>query len=485
METLLSKDVMNAHLLGDIDIRDIDSFTGLHKVNYPVGNIIKKGPIAFPKKDKFVPTLDPREIADNMVRAMYIVPQYFSNYIEWDAVNVFFAPYLSGMDYKEIEGVAHRFMPIFHSIIENKHNIYPCDFHLYYSMPKHLADMPVISVGKKFKGKTYGNYQHESEGFLQAILNIMLEPFASWARPVLHINNDFLKEVNWKYVLYTASILAFHRGRIDFAFDWESLGQEDYKKNSGVLQDISINMPRIAYNAMGNDEILFSDINEKMELIAKAYISKKNFINNLLNEGTIESLSSLFLFMELNEMLCYCSISGLNQMIKIHKGLDLEMNESDDAFKFALKIMSHMNLKSKELSDRYNIKMVLSESLSESSFRFSKIDRVFYPHQTQKLLNDESDNLVYNDGIDFPTSNDMNFERKIYHRGMLQAFILGRTLINIDKRLLSMGEIEDVIMETFRNTHARRITFSKTEISQEFCNIAPNIPELQRPRKRR
>jgi ribonucleoside-triphosphate reductase (formate) len=44
-----------------------------------------------------------------------------------------------------------------------------------------------------------------------------------------------------------------------------------------ALQNISLNLPRLAYQSGGSDEILFSNMNNVMELIAKLTERKEFF----------------------------------------------------------------------------------------------------------------------------------------------------------------------------------------------------------------
>jgi len=45
------------------------------------------------------------------------------------------------------------------------------------------------------------------------------------------------------------------------------------------MQNVTVNLPRIAYEAKGDDTRLFEILRERVELVAKAHLQKKAFIS--------------------------------------------------------------------------------------------------------------------------------------------------------------------------------------------------------------
>jgi ribonucleoside-triphosphate reductase len=50
-----------------------------------------------------------------------------------------------------------------------------------------------------------------------------------------------------------------------------------------ALQNVTLNLPRIAYLAKGEDAKLFSKIAEFVEMVVKSHLEKKLFIEKLLS----------------------------------------------------------------------------------------------------------------------------------------------------------------------------------------------------------
>ena len=52
-----------------------------------------------------------------------------------------------------------------------------------------------------------------------------------------------------------------------------------------ALQNVTVNLPRIAYEAGGDDTKLFKLLRERVKLAVKAHLQKKKFIERLLSFG--------------------------------------------------------------------------------------------------------------------------------------------------------------------------------------------------------
>src|SRR3990170_4705783 len=150
------------------------------------------------------------------------------------------------------------------------------------------------------------------------------------------------------------------------------------------LQNVTINLPRIAYKAMGSDTMLFAEMDKALEKIAQAHLQKRTFIKSLIDLGTGGPLS-LFLaggdgepYLRLERLTYIAGLLGLNEMVQAHLGDQL--HESERALKFGLKVVSHMNIKCKELSKKYGIHLVIEESPAESAaYRLAKLDMKYFP----------------------------------------------------------------------------------------------------------
>jgi len=119
----------------------------------------------------------------------------------------------------------------------------------------------------------------------------------------------------------------------------------------------TLNLPRIAYLAKGEDTQLFSKIAEFIEIAVRAHLEKKLFIEKLLSLGEKGPLSLLAMdrdgspYLRMHRASFLIGMVGLNELVQIHTGQ--EMHQSKQAFKFGLKVIAHMKLLVDRFSQRY------------------------------------------------------------------------------------------------------------------------------------
>jgi len=165
------------------------------------------------------------------------------------------------------------------------------DINLYYEVPRHFRDVPAIGPGGKFTGRTYGEYAEESKRFLRALFEVYLEgdsrgqPFF-FPKPLLHITDAFFEEPGWEEMLALASLVAAEKGNTYFVFDRGGVAKlseccrlsfeltpEDlleaktpWKMRYSALQNVTINLPRLAIKAERNMKLFYSLLDEMVEL---------------------------------------------------------------------------------------------------------------------------------------------------------------------------------------------------------------------------
>ena len=133
------------------------------------------------------------------------------------------------------------------------------------------------------------------------------------------------------------------------------LKQEDYddahepwRMRYSALQNVTLNLPRVAYKAQGEDQALFTELTQLMELAQKAHIQKRDFIEKLLSQGENGPLALLSMnkdgqpYLRMHRVSYLIGMVGLNELVKIHTGE--ELHESDEAYRFGLKVIAHMKL---------------------------------------------------------------------------------------------------------------------------------------------
>ena len=236
-----------------------------------------------------------------------------------------------------------------------------------------------------------------------------------------------------------------------------------------ALQNITINLPRLGYRAKGDDTRLFALLAEQMQLVRKGHEQKKKFIEKLMAHGENGPLSLLAMqldgqtYLRLQRCTYLIGMVGLNELVKIHFGQELD--ESDEAMKFGLKVIAQMNILCNKMNSDSGMKFVLEQTPAESTaFRFAKLDIAHYGEQAKRTVqgNLEKDQVYYTNSTLFNVGHIMNPISRVEREGLFHPLIEAGALTHIwlgearpDKEAMA-----DFIIKTFRHTLNDQVAFS-------------------------
>ncbi len=356
------------------------------------------------------PAKHPEVLLAHMVKFAAGLQSHFAGAIGWDAVNLFFAPYLRGLPQREVRQLAQMLIFEFsqQAVARGGQAIFT-DINLYWEIPKHFEKVPAIGPGGTFTGQTYSDYLPEAQNFVRTLFDIYREgdgtgrPFF-FPKPLIHITEKFFDTPGHEDFLHHICDIAAEKGNTYFVFDrgdtakiseccrlsfkLEKSDLDDavhpWKMRYSAMQNVTINLPRIAYEAAGDDTKLFTLLTDRIALASEAHFQKKAFIERLLALGERGPLALLCMardgepYLRMHRVTYLIGMVGLNELVQYHTGE--ELHESEDAIKFGLRVIAHMNLVSARLSKKHNMRFVLEQTPAESTaYRFAKLDMRLFP----------------------------------------------------------------------------------------------------------
>ena len=112
---------------------------------------------------------------------------------------------------------------------------------------------------------------------------------------------------------------------------------------------------------------------------------------------------------------------GLNEMVQYHLGE--ELHETEEAIKFGLKVIAHMNLVAARLSRKHNMRFVLEQTPAESTaYRFAKLDMRLYP-EAQRVVkgNMAIDEIYYTNSTLFNVGAPVDPVDRVKTRGLVSS----------------------------------------------------------------
>ena len=295
-------------------------------------------------------------------------------------------------------------------------------------VPTLWKDKPCVYKGKVWDGKsapkrTYHEFEREVRLLFKSLMEVMLEgdswgkPF-SFPKPEISIEPDFMKEMTEYneahpdlptysdlYLLtfelaskfgtpYYDNQMPAYRGAgkgiscyqccayqfscvadKDTDFDKKLYFEDGRHFSMGSWQVVSLNCPRAAYKAEGDDERLFSELRALMDVAVGVFNIKRRWLDIIRAHGRMPFAMQRpkdpatgergAIAVDLEGLVYTIGIVGVNEMVEAHTGSQL--HESKDAFRLAVRAMTEMELYAHELTEKHSMTIALARTPAETT----------------------------------------------------------------------------------------------------------------------
>jgi anaerobic ribonucleoside-triphosphate reductase len=442
---LLPPYLADRHLAGDLHIHDLEYFGtrpfcqdwDLRYFFYyglmPDG-LGTKASVAGPAKKAEVAILHAVK-ALGSAQTNFAGGQGFYNFL------TFIAPYFQDRTYQDILQLMQMFVyEMTQMMVARGGQLVFSSVQLTPGVPTLWRDKPAVYAGKVWDGsqpdaplKTYGQFEREVRLAFKALMEVMLrgdhwgKPF-NFPKPEISIEPDFMSEdeefnrshpelptYRDLYLLtfrlaaeygtpYFDNQLPEYRGAgkgiscyqccaYQFAATYasdsefeEKLRFENGKHFSmGSWQVVSLNCPRAAYLARGDDELLFEYLRELMDTAVEIFKVKREWMNQILRNHRMPFATQQprdpmsgekgAVAVDLEGLVYTIGVVGVNEMAQFHTGH--QMHEQREGWRLAVRAMTEMELYAKELSRRHGMTIALARTPAETTAqRFAVSDLI-------------------------------------------------------------------------------------------------------------
>lgn len=483
---IFSPDIAEAHVSGDLHIHDLgfidrpySMFQSLEYVKNFGLDLPDWFSVAAPAKHAEV-------LLAHMVRFSAALQGNFGGWVQWDAVNILFAPYLTTLGYREIKQLAQMLVFEFSQLATARGGqLMPTAMDLYWDVPKHLKTAKAIGPGGLPTGKRYSDYMPGARRFAQAILETFREgdarerPFF-FPIPVVHLTgNAFLPE-NADF-LHLCCETAATMGNPHFVFDRERTVNlpfacltgkktaEPWKMRCAAIQNVSLNLARPGYLtrhlARGSDAELFSIIGKNLETAVRAHSEKRTFFEGLLKEqqGPLSFLNiekDGFPYLDMRSAVYLVGIAGLAELVKIHKGFGFEKNGK--AIDFCLEVISFIKKTCDRLAKKHGIKVLLGQTPAESaSYKFARLDLKRFSPESAKFIQGDiaRGGVYYSDSASLPAALRIGMPERVRLEGILHPHIDG-ACTRLPVKHQDSSQISQILKYSYFETGSRQLTFA-------------------------
>ena len=423
---------------------------------------------------------------------MCTISSYYAGAIGIDAVNVYLAPYLEGMDKKKMKQIAqYLIFSLSQSAFSRGGQVLFSDLNLFISIPEWLKKIQAVGprgelltkvVDGETVPKTYSDYEKISREFLLTMLEVWKEGDACGApmafpKADLHVSDNEFKDPEAKKVLEYACEVASHNGAIYFIFDKDAAMLSACcrlrtKVDSAYLteperirfvgfQNVSISLPQCAYRSGGDKKKFLSEIKHSMDLAMKAHLQKKAFISKLGSDRgspLYPLLTEKYFdgepYVDLEKATYIFGLVGLNEAVQFVYGK--ELHESEDAHEYGLDVITSMYLRLQQYKEKHGLNVVLEESPAESTARrLAKVDIIRYPESSDFVRgNKDNGDVFYTNSIHFRADSNVDIVNRIVKQSEFHPLIEAGAIIHlfVQDNMPSPQSIFSLVEKTYKNT---------------------------------
>lgn len=387
---VLPRHVADAHLSGSIHVCDLPGWAlRVGSLHHDLRALLRLSRLSFTKEVRL----------GRVLRAIVKLLRAFESHIGVgqgvEFFNVILAPFVRGLSLEEVKEELSYFIN---------------ELNWAYGYRRHLG--PAASLGIEFtiprglsalespQGDLYGEYEEEAQLIVEALLNLLMEgspeggvyvtPQVIVALRSLHLSSraeELFRKAHeacarWGIPCFVNLTVGWQGEGASYSALFSRLGSEwrgDWELDTlraGCMGEVAVNVPRLAYEAGGSDELFMEGLWDRVETAVNAFLVKRDSIAEGLSEGLLPMLSSPFedgYYLRLDACSFNVSMVGLPEAVKAHTGE--YPHESRLASSFAVKVLRSLETYLNKLSGETGLRLLASVAPCEDpSARFALAD---------------------------------------------------------------------------------------------------------------
>lgn len=497
---VFSREVADAHIMGDIHINGLGAVDRIYSITQSLGYLKKFG-LNLPRSLAAAkPAKHAEVLLAHMVRFSALLQGFVVGNIGWRALNVSFAPYLVGMGDREVHQLAQMLVYEFSQLTSGKGGqAMFTDIHLSWEIPPFMAGLPIIGPGGKPAPFPIKAYEREARRFACALLEVYKKgdgrgrPF-TFPRPFVHITPGFFGETGHGEFLELVCTVAAERGNPYLVFERDRKSAMSmygypfpYEPDDTLapwtvryfaVHNVTINLPRLAYRAGGDYGRLIALIDEAVDLAIQAHRQKGYFIERLLSFGEEGPLSVMAMkldgypYLRMDRACYLVGLMGLDDMVRIHCGESL--HESPAALAFGVRVLERIKGVAGDKGRKANMRVIIDQSHAETTaHRFARLDlRYFSPRSGRIVRGDiSSGSVYYNNFTSFSLSAPLPPLDRIRGEGLLHEAIEGEaaTIIWLGETHPPPAVLMALVTKAYYETTCKQLVFSPDFTACDTC----------------
>jgi ribonucleoside-triphosphate reductase len=510
LRAIFTKEVAEAHLQGLVHLHDLGYPTRVYCSSHSLEYLKKYGLQLENLDTRSAPAKHARTLTGHLNTFLASMQAYYAGALGVGYINIMYAPYLEGMDYKQLQQEAqHLIFSGSQSAFSRGGQTLFLDFNVHTGVPHYLKGVPAIGPGGQYTGKTYGDYEDIAMAFARALLDVWRAGdkdghIFAFPKCDFHVNEDSFRDPRQFELLQYACQVASENGSPYFVFDRDAVTLSACCRLRTAItdshmikhpesmrfcgfQNVTINLPQAAYRAgKGNLQGLFKELDSALDIVITAHLQKRKFVRRLMSDpsGPLWQIGKLAMdgrpYVDLDQSTYIVGLLGLNECVQYLTGQ--ELHESDEILKVGLKIVSYLYFRCKEQGKALGLKISLEESPAESaSRRLAKVDLRCFPQAREVLKGSiEDDECYYTNSIHLRADAPVDLITRIRLQSKFHPLIESGAILHafVGEERPPANSILALVRKTFERTQAAQLTISPEFTICNDCNqVTPKLTE--------
>ena len=404
LSEIYDQEVAEAHRSAALHIHDLSMLTG-YCAGWSLKQLIQEGLGGVPGKITSSPASHLSTLCNQMVNFLGIMQNEWAGAQAFSSFDTYLAPFVKvdNLTQKEVKQCIQSFIYGVNTPSRWGTQAPFSNITLDWVVPADLADQPAIGGGTEMNF-TYGDCKKEMDMVNKAFIEIMIEGDANgrgfqYPIPTYSItrnfdwseteNNKLLFEMTAKYgTPYFSNYINSDmepsdvrsmccRLRLDLReLRKKSGGFFGSGESTGSVGVVTINMPRIAYQAE-NEADFYARLDKLMDIAARSLKTKRTVITKLMENG-LYPYTKRYLGTFANHF-STIGLIGMNEVGLNAKWLKADLTDKKTQA-FAKEVLDHMRERLSDYQEAYGDLYNLEATPAESTtYRFAKHDKAAFP----------------------------------------------------------------------------------------------------------
>ncbi len=471
-------EVADAHMMGVLHLHDLGRVDRLHGARHSPVHVQRFGSDGTGGEQR---SRRPRS-AEGLIHQLGLrnrqLACHVTQFNAWDAVNVYFAPYVHGADKRLLSQVACALV-MDCARNDGAGTAQPATvFHLRWDLPQRLRDEEAIGPGGVGTGLSYHEYRHTAKNLAWAIVEACRDCGARPAFAVPQIVVDvtkrfFRSQGHDSFLRHASELIATGSVQFDLRRDPEpgdsGRGVPLWAPLAAVGQVVSLNLPRAAL-AAGSAAALNAELDRLVQLCVEAHKQRHRFLTRLAALRDAGPLAAIVTeqegrpYVDLDSATYLCGIVGLNECVRHLCGA--ELHESSEARALADGIVRRLAERCRHHGDEAGLRVVLAETCDRDVLqRLAHLDGVVFGELAANLVRPAGDDQEpeYTGGAHLSSVADVSPIERVRMEGAFHRWTgaHAHSAVRVPDSDTSGVAIANFIKKAFRQTDATRVRVQK------------------------